>query len=217
MSELALAPTPARRLWARLLGRIAHLDDEQTRVARRGFKVERPEVVERLESIGEHFAWGYNHGVRCCELDELARELAKHPRANAGFAYEGAAMGLAIADWMTPGRRLFEAYVNGPARAHEYMAWVGLGWALARLPVLPMRALARYDNLNRWLALDGWGFHEGYFNWRRCIVSHRLPRGLNAQALQVFDQGLGRSLWFVRGAEAPAVVGALPRAGAGRA
>ena len=71
MSELALAPTPARRLWARVLGRIAHLDDEQTRVARRGFKVERPEVVERLESIGEHFAWGYNHGVRCCELDQV--------------------------------------------------------------------------------------------------------------------------------------------------
>lgn len=202
-------PSLGRRVWSRVLGRLAGLSDEETKVSTRGFAVDRPEMVERLEAIGRHFAWGYNHALRSCDLAVLARELATRPGDDAGFAYEGAAMGLVIADWMTPGRRMFEAYVRGPARPHEYMAWVGLGWALARLPVSPMRALSRYRNLNKWLALDGYGFHEGYFNWPRSVVRHRPARGLTADAARVFDQGLGRSLWFVRGADPCSVAAAI--------
>lgn len=207
--DVPATPSAARRVWSRVLGRIAGLSDDETRVSTRGFSVDRPDVVERLEAIGRHFAWGYNHALVSCDLGELARELATRPGDDAGFAYEGAAMGLVIADWMTPGRRMFEAYVDGPARPHEYMAWVGLGWALARLPVSPIRALSRYRNLNKWLALDGYGFHEGYFNWRRSVVGHRRPRGLTADAARVFDQGLGRSLWFVRGANPSSVAAAI--------
>ena len=203
------APSAARRVWSRVIGRLAGLSDDETQVSTRGFAVDQPEVVERLESIGRHFAWGYNHALVSCELAELARALATRPADDAGFAYEGAAMGLVIADWMTPGRRMFEAYVEGPARPHEYMAWVGLGWALARLPVSPLRALSRYRNLNKWLALDGYGFHDGYFNWRRSVVGQRRPRGLTAGAARVFDQGLGRSLWFVRGANPGSVAAAI--------
>jgi hypothetical protein len=72
-----------------------------------------------------------------------------------------------------------------------------------------MRVLTRYRNLNKWLALDGYGFHEGYFNWRRSVVQHRVPMGLTADAAQVFDQGLGRSLWFVRGADPSSVAAAI--------
>ena len=208
-SDLPATPSVARRVWSRVLGRIAGLSDNETKVSTRGFSVDRPEVVERLEAIGRHFAWGYNHALRSCDLGVLARELATRSSDDAGFVYEGAAMGLVIADWMTPGRRMFEAYVNGPARPHEYMAWVGLGWALARLPVSPISALSRYRNLNKWLALDGYGFHEGYFNWRRSVVGHRRPRRLTADAARVFDQGLGRSLWFVRGANPGSVAAAI--------
>ena len=208
-SDLPATPSVARRVWSRVLGRIAGLSDNETKVSTRGFSVDRPEVVERLEAIGRHFAWGYNHALRSCDLGVLARELATRSSDDAGFVYEGAAMGLVISDWMTPGRRMFEAYVNGPARPHEYMAWVGLGWALARLPVSPISALSRYRNLNKWLALDGYGFHEGYFNWRRSVVGHRRPRRLTADAARVFDQGLGRSLWFVRGADPSSVAAAI--------
>lgn len=202
-------PTAAHRIWANLLGRVGYLAEAETKVSKRGFTVVRQNIVERLEDIGRHFAWGYNKALRSTNLNELAADLASYPKEDAGFAYEGAAMGLAIADWMTPGRRMFDGYVHGPAIDHEYMAWVGLGWAFARLPVSPIRVLSRYRNIYKWLALDGYGFHEGYFHWRRSIVQHRVPRRLGTDAAQVFDQGLGRSLWFVRGADPASVASAI--------
>lgn len=209
MSEIASATSPLAQGWARIVGRVARLSLEETRVSRRGFDVDRPDVVQRLEAIGSHFAYGYNLALRSCRIDELVRALEVRAPADAGFAYEGAAMGLAIADWMTPGRHLFEAFLAGPARQHEYMVWVGQGWALARLPVSPLRALRTHRGLNKWLALDGWGFHEGYFHWRRSNAGRRRPRLTDADALRVFDQGLGRSLWFVFGARPDAVSDAI--------
>ncbi len=207
----ATVPTLAWRVWSRVLGGVAGLSIDETRVRKRGFSVDQPEVVDRLEAIGRHFAWGYNLALRSADLAVLARQLASYDRDDAGFAFEGAAMGLAVADALTPRRWLLDAYLAGPARPHEYMAWVGLGWALARLPVSPVRALARYRNLNKWLALDGCGFHEGYFNWRRAVLGQHRPRWLDAATAPVFDQGLGRSLWFVRGAN-PVTVAAAIRA-----
>ena len=57
------------------------------------------------------------------------------------------------------------------------------------------------DPLIGWLALDGYGFHQGYFYWRKYIEEIAIPKGLSGYSLRVFDQGLGRSLWFVCGAD----------------
>lgn len=197
------------RLWSLALGRLLRLSPDETRVATRGFSVDSPQVVQRLEEIGACFAHGYNTAIRSASLDELVSTLQTVAPADSGFAFEGAAMGLALTDWMTPGRRWFEAFVAGPANHHEYMAWVGLGWSLARLPVSPVRALCRYRSINKWLALDGYGFHEGYFGWRQSIARQRRPRSLAGSAARVFDQGLGRSLWFVFGADSAAVARAI--------
>lgn len=202
-------PSAALRAWTWMLGRIGRIAVAETEVARRGFVVRRPQAVARLEEIGRQFVRGYNLAVGSCDLALLAPQLAAAPADDAGFCYEGAAMGITIADWLTPGRGLFQAYIAGPARHHEYMAWVGMGWALARLPVRPERALARQRNLHCWLALDGYGFHEGYFHWQDRIAARRLPGGLSADGQHVFDQGLGRSLWFVYGAEPEAVARAI--------
>lgn len=202
-------PSAALRAWAWVLGHVGGISTKETEVARRGFTVTLPQVVQRLEAIGKQFVWGYNLAIACSELRRLVAPLADLATDDAGFAYEGAAMGLAVADWLTPGRRMFDAYINGPANHHEYMSWVGLGWALARLPVKPERALARYRNLHCWLALDGYGFHEGYFHWPLRLTKQRRSSGLSADGQHVFDQGLGRSLWFVHGADANAVELAL--------
>jgi hypothetical protein len=49
--------------------------------------------------------------------------------------------------------------------------------------------------------LDGFGFHEGYFHWRRYQDGKWLRRNLRGYQLRAFDQGLGRSLWFIGGAD----------------
>ncbi len=62
------------------------------------------------------------------------------------------------------------------------------------------------DPLLRWLAIDGYGFHEGYFDWPRSVEQQLRPTYLSPAAAQVFDQGLGRSLWFVAGADAARLI-----------
>jgi hypothetical protein len=85
------------------------------------------------------------------------------------------------------------------------MIHVGAGWAYARLPWLRIRlnhTIGRLDPLLRWLAVDGFGFHEGYFAWARVGLRQQVPGGIKGYARRAFDHGLGRSLWFVNCADA---------------
>jgi hypothetical protein len=86
------------------------------------------------------------------------------------------------------------------------MLYVGYGWALARLGRRVERHLQKLDPLLGWLTLDGYGFHEGYFHPRKYIVERAFPGRLSGYSLRSFDQGLGRSLWFVEGANPARVV-----------
>jgi hypothetical protein len=91
---------------------------------------------------------------------------------------------------------------------HVYMIHVGAGWAWARLHLDAQKHLLRADPLLGWLSLDGYGFHEGYFHWQRYAAGHR-PARLRGYALRAFDQGLGRSAWFVFGAQPDVIAGAF--------
>jgi hypothetical protein len=133
-----------------------------------------------------------------------------------GFAFEGAAMAVALLDLLTPwnhGR--FRALRDSPSGdAHYYMLHVGAGWAIARIPWARRhfeRSMRRFHPLFGWLALDGYGFHEGFFRTSWYIGEQRAPRGLSEQAQKVFDQGLGRSLWFSHAGEADRLLATIAR------
>jgi hypothetical protein len=149
------------------------------------------------------------HGYRAALADDtpevLARELAAVESELAGFAHEGAAMALALLDRLAPWRRdRLASFIAGPASKHVYMAHVGAGWAFARLRLGP-RPARGLDPLLRWLALDGYGFHQGYFAPRRHLYAACAPGRFGGYALRAFDQGLGRSLWFAAGADPDAI------------
>lgn len=174
---------------------------EETRINRRRFRVEDPKVRARIETIGEVFLQGYHAALFEDDLFRLAERLAQIEPEFSGFAYEGAAMGLYVSDFFTPWQRRFDRLLQGPGDPHRYMVHVGAGWALARLPVSPEKRLKRMDPLLRWLALDGLGFHQGYFHWPVFIAAQKEPKKLSGYGACAFDQGLGRSLWFVEGAD----------------
>jgi hypothetical protein len=102
-----------------------------------------------------------------------------------------------------------QQFIQGAGAHHIYMVYVGAGWAWARLPCNVNKALTTFDPLLRWLAVDGYGFHEGYFHWRKTITQGIIPRRLSGYALRVFDQGLGRSLWFVKGADVEVIANTI--------
>ena len=184
---------------------LLHIDTAEASFARRHFHCKDDQTRQRLEQIGATFLRGYNAAIEENDLSVLATQLNSVDQALRGFAFEGAAMGLTLLDSVTPwnkGRLL--KFITGPGARHVYMVNVGSGWAIARLPWLRWNLkayLQRLDPILCWLALDGYGFHEGYFNWPRYVVEQQLPKRLSAYGLRVFDQGLGRSLWFVESAD----------------
>jgi enediyne biosynthesis protein E3 len=175
--------------------------DEAT-FARRGFRANDASARLRLEQIGRTFLHGYHAALEEGDLDNLLSRLQEVEAESRGFAFEGAAMGLFLLDHLTPWRTdRLRAFLDGPGAPHIYLGYVGAGWALAQLGANVPRALARFDPLLRWLAVDGYGFHHGYFHSHRSVVERQTPRRFSGYSLRAFDQGLGRSLWFVEGAD----------------
>lgn len=197
------------------------IDPADTSFARRGFHGEAGPVRDRLERVGRTFVQGYHAALAEARPAALAERIdAEVERDFRGFAYEGAGMALALLDTVIPGRRSrrdrLARFLAGSGDAHTYIVHVGAGWVMARIPVSPERYLARLaDPLLRWLALDGYGFHEGFFHAPKSVVLQQVPRRLRGYLLRGFDQGLGRSLWFVDGADVerlPRTIAAFPAA-----
>jgi len=184
-----------------VLQRLLRIRLEETTFARRRFSSSSDSARRSLERVGETFLRGYHAALADRGADVLSAELEGIEHELRGFAYEGASMALDLLDQLAPwkGGRV-QAFLAGPGKRHIYMVHVGAGWSMARLRFRLERRLSRLDPLLRWLALDGFGFHEGYFHWRRYADGQSLPAGLHAYQLRAFDQGLGRSLWFVGGA-----------------
>ena len=177
----------------------------ETTFARRGFHDGETQTREHLERIGSTVVYGYHAALDSSDAEFLVPQLNRIEPEFRGFAFEGASMGLTLLDHLTfrKSRRL-RIFMDGAASAHPYMMHVGIGWAMARLPWLRRRLepeLSHLDSLLRWLVIDGFGFHEGYFQWRRYVAAREIPQNLSPYAQRVFDQGLGRSIWFVDGAD----------------
>jgi enediyne biosynthesis protein E3 len=206
-------------LLGRLRKRVLGIPLSEATFTSRGFRWHDAVARQRLERIGQIFLHGYHAALASEGLDVLVEELGAVEPDLIGFAYEGAAMGLSLLDAITPWRKdRLRSFLAGPGGAHAYMVHVGVGWTLARLNSRVDRAIKRLDSMGldpllRWLAIDGYGFHEGYFHWRHYVEDLARPKRLSGYAARVFDQGLGRSLWFIDGADAdriPSTIAAFP-------
>jgi hypothetical protein len=147
--------------------------------------------------------------TECCELtlltrrtDTLTAKLDAYPEELRGFAYEGAGVGLAALDYLLPRKRRVRRFVDGPAADYIYAVYLGAGMGLARLRRNPEPFRRRLDDpVLGWVVLDGYGFHEGFFAYRRHVQERAEPRHLSGYGLRAFDHGLGRGIWFATGAD----------------
>ena len=197
-------------MWESIRRQLFGISPREAEFARRGFHCTSDAAREHLERCGKTFIHGYNAALVCREEGHLSDELGKVAHQLQGFAFEGVAMALALLDGLTPWRHdRFKRFLAGPGGRHVYMVHVGAGWALARLRRRLDRPLARLDPLLRWLVVDGYGFHQGYFSPRRFLSGQN--NGLTGYASRAFDFGLGRCLWFANGADVESVVSTLDR------
>lgn len=184
--------------------RLLEISPREVEFDRRGFTCSDPEIRDHLETIGRTFLQGYSSAMRHRDQNLLAESLDQIQSEQRGFAYEGAAMALALHDGIAFGSCAFSRFAMGAGRRHIYMLHVGAGWAYARLPWTRRRierAFLKLDPVLRWMAIDGYGFHQGYFAGKTQALLDRSTTPLSEQGRHVFYQGLGRSLWFIDGAD----------------
>lgn len=196
--------------WGALRRRILTPDDSATRLDVRGFHIKNPDARELLETIGRTFLTGYAMAAEARTAAEAEVHLERVATRYRGFAYEGAAMAFAVRDGMpfsTGGK--VAAFFSGRGDAHIFMVYVGIGWAMARLPRFRWSTLYLPDPMLRYLALDGYGFHQAYFKTEKYVHQQYRERHFPwpSRAHQWYvnraiDQGIGRAMWFIGGTDA---------------
>jgi enediyne biosynthesis protein E3 len=189
-------------LSSRLKLRVLGIDESEASLDRNGFCSVDDRAREHLELVGRWFVRGYHAALTEPGLERLAAMLNETPADFRGFAYEGAGTALTVIDTLAPVRRRLRAFLRGPGLAYSWILPIGYGWARMRIGRPPRRPPAVFDPIQGWLAVDGAGFHEGFTRSRRYFDELRVPSWVS-------PQGLGRSLWFVRGGDAKEIAKTL--------
>jgi enediyne biosynthesis protein E3 len=143
------------------------------------------------------FINGYNTGLEVGLSHILFSELQAFDVAFRGFAYEGAGMGMAMIDYTSlSNQNLFQQFVD---RSPNYssLPYIGAGFAIAVLKRDLNRSLSIMDPMQRWWAIDGYGFYNGVFHRKQSIEKQKVSRQITGYAQRAFDRGLGRSIWFL--------------------
>ncbi|HEY5709846.1 MAG TPA: DUF1702 family protein [Solirubrobacterales bacterium] len=208
MSELSLR--------ARMRMRVFGVSEDEVSMERRGFTAIDDRAREQLERVALVFLEGYHAALCLTDHAALARRLDATDAEFRGFAHEGAAMGLTVLDGVLPGSGRLRSFLSGPGFPYAWMAPIGFGWARAQMRRRPRRPHPLVDPLLDWFEMDGAGFHDGYFQPNRFIEDRHMPRHLSGTAARVYDQGIGRSLWFVRGADVERIGATVDRFPANR-
>nr|AAO25873.1 UnbL [Streptomyces citricolor] len=199
--------------WRKLRRRILTPSTSETLLEKRGFHRKTPAAQQLLETVGERFLEGYGYAMEARDTGSAENLLEGVPIRFRGFAYEGAGMGFAMLDGLPlSGSGSVARFLAGRGADHVYMVYIGVGWAMARLPRFRWPDIDALDPLLRWLVLDGYGFHQAYFRTARYVhEQYRDPafpwpaHDSPSYAGRAIDQGIGRALWFVGGTDADLV------------
>lgn len=178
--------------------------------AGRGFRVEPTPLTRALEAVPQAVVTGFEWGVEDRDLATTERRLSLVDPLHRGFAYEGAVMACAIRDAMGPKRGRTAELLRGGGRPHIFLNYIGIGFALAKLPrplwrkIVPDLTEPDLYPAMSWLCVDGYGFDRAYFDTRTWVDAQRLdtPYTWDGDATywqRAFDQGVGRALWFIHG------------------
>jgi len=165
---------------------------------------------KHLEAVVLTALEGYHLTLDSSKFEVLIPRLDEIPLEMRSYAYEGAAMGLTGLDLMFPWKRRLRAYIAGPGAPHIYMVHIGAGEALALLNRNPERFIASLeDRVICWLVMEGYGFHKGFFHSKRYLTEQKIPGRFSRYGQRIFDQGLGRSIWFLAGANVERIAATL--------
>lgn len=186
---------------------------------RRGFVARDERCRKQLETVPRAVLCGLEWGLEA-DVPEVADRLPVVAAEHRGFVVEGVTMAYTLRDAMRVKpfgrRRLTAELLAGPGRPHLLLAYIGIGFAMAKLPrrlwpgLLPELPEEDLHPALSWLAVDGYGFDRAFFDPDRWLGNQQMERsypwlGDAHYFHRAFDQGVGRACWFVDGGRPEAV------------
>jgi enediyne biosynthesis protein E3 len=140
------------------------------------------------------------------DMPALVVYLGQAEKEFSSIAYESASMAIALRgfeDGTFPNAWLL--FVNGPAAAHQAQVYVGLGWAIAKSNLSFLTTVEKLNSRFYFRIADGCGYYDGSFKRRQTITNQQLPGYLPVTAMPMYDQGVGRSIWYTEKADIHAI------------
>jgi hypothetical protein len=185
---------PARRKWQPIMSLVTELSS--------GGTPQQTSLGDRFRSTRKIFYAGVMHGLRRMIVHPEAAVFLAGDMQMVGVFMEGEAIGLAVADRIMPWRAsAWTELRTANMHRHPYEMHTGFGMAHG---ILGSRLDALFDVVQpaclwRWFAVDGFGFQQALCNPEKYLRKQEKAKfaKLPEYASRVFDQGLGRSFWFL--------------------
>lgn len=128
----------------------------------------------------------------------LVQKLNSYNPEFRSVAFEAASMCIALKDLKSEmALPNWKNFLYLFASAHTTQFYIGLGWALAQQQLSPNLFWDELKTNYRHRVLDGYGYYEGMFRRRKSMLQQLYPDWCNERCLPHYDQGLGRSIWYV--------------------
>jgi enediyne biosynthesis protein E3 len=159
-------------------------------------------ALQKTEKIRSVFLETQLFYAKYNDLSALIEYLENTEKEFSSIAYESASMAIALKNFEAdtfPHEWLL--FTNGPAAAHQAQVYVGLGWAIAKFNFPFLTAVEKLHSKFYFRIADGCGYYDGSFKHRRMVTNQELPVYLPAAALPMYDQGIGRSIWYTEKAD----------------
>ena len=155
-------------------------------------------VTDKMALIQSIFIDSKEKGLSITNHSELNSILLKNDAEFISIAYEAASMGIAInsiksnnalADW----HNFYQIF----GLSHATQIHVGLGWALAELNLDINSYINELEPHYKYRVVDGFAYYHGKFKRRQAVRMQEIPENLNSFGIRAYNQGLGRSLWYL--------------------
>lgn len=96
----------------------------------------------------------------------------------------------------------WESFFATFSSAHRSQILVGLGWSIAETEAYQTFDFSPFNSSELWRIADGCGYYAGLFKRRAAVRQQIYPEALPGEFKRGFDQGLGRSFWYILQGEA---------------
>lgn len=154
-------------------------------------------IASKIENIFAIFQVAQENASTIEDVNELIKKLEEAPIEFSSVAYEGAAMEWAMRDF-SEGDKIdrWKALLE-KSKKHACQIYIGMGWAIAKEKRHQLTFLETLNRNMQFRIWDGCGYYDGIFRQRHVIKGQSRFDYIEEKNFQAYDEGLGRSLWYL--------------------